>query len=99
MLKFNCQNLLQKEALKLLINHEISSKEMQDLNLQFKSIDHDKNGEIGFYDLFNALMKVGINMDENELFKLFSKIHNEYNSKSELCKIFYKFIDDYNERH
>ncbi len=69
--------------MKVIINHELSQELMQELLAEFKALDQDKNGEISFSDLLSALQKHGLQISENELFKVFRKIHeNDLNSTS-----------------
>ena len=42
------------------MNHEISEEEIQNLNKDFKTLDRDKNGEIGYFDLFEKIKKLKI---------------------------------------
>jgi Ca2+-binding EF-hand superfamily protein len=68
---------LKKEAIKIFINHQMTQGELENLNTAFKCLDKDGNGELEFFEVLEALDKVGMQTTEEELMKVFKIIHGD----------------------
>ena len=72
----------------MIINHELSENEMKQLHSEFHLLDLDKDGEISFMELLNAMHKQGIQITENQLFNTFKLLHtSETNQDSTLSQV------------
>ena len=67
-LKYDPKNKFKKEVLKILVNKQMSDKEIAKLSDLFKTMDQDGSGELDYQEMMQAMQKCGIEVDEKEYY-------------------------------